>query len=291
MGKSKYQTIILLVIIFISIIFISSNDLLARDIFELVKDGNQDEIEEALNSGADVNSSDNEGRSPLMIASRYNNDLEVIKILLDQGANVNSRDDSGHSSLMYSLAEDNVNQKVTKVLIEAGANVNIKNIEGFSPLILASMGNRLEAIELLIDAGAELNTRDGILGYTSLIWAIERGNEKAAKLLIEFGADVNVRAESNMSYSPIIHAIINQKPGILSRLLSAGARANEVVDDYFKRTPLMYVAKEIEDEEIAKNMIDVLLEFGADGALTCMEGKTAFDYAKENDKLKDTDAY
>lgn len=47
---------------------------------------------------------------------------------------------------MYSLAEDNVNQKVTKVLIEAGANVNIKNIEGFSPLILASMGNRLEAI-------------------------------------------------------------------------------------------------------------------------------------------------
>lgn len=100
-----------------------------------------------------------------------------------------------------------------------------------------------------------------------------------------------MRAESNMSYSPIIHVIINQKPGILSRLLSAGASPNEVVDDYFKRTPLMYVAKEIEDEKIAKNMIDVLLEFGADGALTCTEGKMAFDYAKENDKLKDTDAY
>ncbi|MFW6025874.1 MAG: ankyrin repeat domain-containing protein [Candidatus Woesearchaeota archaeon] len=38
-------------------------------------------------------------------------------------------------------------------------------------------------------------------------------------------------------------------------------------------------------------VINVLLNNGADGSIKCEKGKMAFDYAKDNKGLKGTDAY
>jgi len=38
-------------------------------------------------------------------------------------------------------------------------------------------------------------------------------------------------------------------------------------------------------------VIKVLLEAGADGKIRCKNGKTAFDYAKENKHLQNTEVY
>ncbi|MBI4370040.1 MAG: ankyrin repeat domain-containing protein [Elusimicrobia bacterium] len=45
-----------------------------------------------------------------------------------------------------------------RLLIKAGANPNVKNYEGIPALMLAAMNNHAEAAQLLIDAGADVNS-------------------------------------------------------------------------------------------------------------------------------------
>jgi ankyrin repeat protein len=52
-------------------------------------------------------------------------------------------------------------------------------------------------------------------------------------------------------------------------------------------TPLMNAARYNDGPEV----IEVLLDAGADGKLKSNEGKTAFDYAEENPRVKDSEAY
>ena len=54
-----------------------------------------------------------------------------------------------------------------------------------------------------------------------------------------------------------------------------------------ERTPLMYTAWFNQNPEV----ITTLLDAGADGKVRDIDGKTAFDYAKENEQLKGTDEY
>jgi ankyrin repeat protein len=63
-----------------------------------------DTLRFVLANGADPNAKDNEGTTPLMIASR-NGLLEVVELLLESGADLEARDNSGSSAwLMAGLA-------------------------------------------------------------------------------------------------------------------------------------------------------------------------------------------
>lgn len=101
---------------------------------------------------------------------------------------------------------------------------------------------------------------------------------------IDSGAEVNARAK--YGWTPLMNAAeYTDNPEVITMLLEAGAdvtaRAN------FGWTPLMVAARYTDNPEV----ITVLLEAGADGTLTSDEGKTAFNYAEENDHLKNTKQY
>ncbi len=74
-------------------------------------------------------------------------------------------------------------------------------------------------------------------------------------------------------------------PAEVRALISAGADVN--ARDEFGATPLMEAA------EFNKNpaVIIALLNAGANGKLHDKDGKTAFDYAKNNEAIKGTKAY
>jgi ankyrin repeat protein len=59
-------------------------------------------ITELLKAGADINARDEEGRTALMIAAKYNKDPEVIAVLLKAGADARVKDNSGHTALDWS---------------------------------------------------------------------------------------------------------------------------------------------------------------------------------------------
>jgi len=109
--------------------------------FELVK--------ELINKGININKQDADGQTALYLAKNK----EIIKILLAAGANPNLQEKyAGYTSLMDTLIWPDKNKFALLVNI---TDTNIKTIFGYTALMLASRNNDLEAIGLLIRAGAD----------------------------------------------------------------------------------------------------------------------------------------
>jgi ankyrin repeat protein len=80
-------------------------------------------------------------------------------------------------------------------------------------------------------------------------------------------------------------AALNQNSYIITTLLKAGARIDDC--DQSGMTALMWAAYSTHNPEV----ITTLLNAGANGKLKSFEGKTAFDYARDNPSIKGTTAY
>ena len=120
-------------------------------------------VEAALADGADVNSRDAVGITPLMCAARgHRPDIanptptdhpEVVELLLERGADVNAKTDSGFVALFGAARYGH--DKVAKVLIDHGADVNAKDKAGMTALKWATGNQQAKVIALLQAAGAK----------------------------------------------------------------------------------------------------------------------------------------
>jgi serine/threonine-protein phosphatase 6 regulatory ankyrin repeat subunit B len=74
--------------------------------------------------------SDNCGCTALMCAAACG-DVDTLQLLLESGAEIDCTDDEGDSALMYCCISGH--QRAVELLVEYGADVNIKNARGFEP--------------------------------------------------------------------------------------------------------------------------------------------------------------
>ena len=77
--------------------------------------------------------------------------------------------------------------EAVKVLLKAGADVNARDKDGGTPLYAAVFWGHVELVKLLLEAGANVNAK-GIGGDTPLHLAAIQGNVGAVKVLREAGA-------------------------------------------------------------------------------------------------------
>ena len=119
--------------------------------------------------------------------------VAAIEKAIVNGANVNSEDSFGITPLRYALI--NCNADIVSLLIRYGADVHLISEHGATPIFLACDEATLE---LLVDAGANVNFRT-YDGYTPLHSALFRRNDYVALKLIERGADVNVLSPEGTS--------------------------------------------------------------------------------------------
>ena len=99
---------------------------------EAASDGRRTtDVEKLLANGAEVNSMDKEGRTPLHHVA-FLGHIETAKVLIDHGANVNAMDDEGEIPLH--LAAEGGWPEIIKLLLDAGADINTKTNEGKTPL-------------------------------------------------------------------------------------------------------------------------------------------------------------
>lgn len=151
--------------------------------------GNLDIVLVLLNHGANVNTLDDEGWSPLHRASRGGR-LDVLELLLEQRADVNILGNDEQTPLY--LASQDGELEVAQTLLRYGAAVDARNKKGWTPLIAASRFGHLALAQLLIQNGAALDSHDN-KSWNPLQPASGHGRPHIVRELVDWGADVNAQ--------------------------------------------------------------------------------------------------
>lgn len=120
-------------------------------------------------------------------------DIELLQFLISRGVSVDSQSDAG-TPLIWAAGHEQPN--AVKVLLEHHADPNIETDDGITPLFSAVAAGSVPCVELLIQAGANVNVTAG--GATPLHVAADNGNPELIKCLIKAGADVNVTDEDGL---------------------------------------------------------------------------------------------
>ncbi|RYX81143.1 ankyrin repeat domain-containing protein [bacterium] len=224
-----------------------------------------------LDSGIPVDVLDEKGQTPLIVAvSSRRSNLETVQLLLNRGANPNAISISEESSIPV-LIEAIIFEKLNYIecLLDAGADINLDTEDYADALTVSITGTSsdLSVMEFLIERGAVVQWDDE--GKSALTRALDDGNFNAVRRLCEAGAD-----ESRLEWTPLTRAIVIGSLEDVRTQLQQGDSISE--RDEWKRTPWL-ISLAVGDIDKAK----LLLEASANRDDVGHCGKTALMYAIE----------
>ena len=152
-----------------------------------------------LAAGADPNRKGNAELSPLWLAAKGGDaDAEKkVKLLLKAGAKVAA--EGGKASPLHAAISDGEEAaRVLALLLAAGGPVDPKDEKGRTPLHHAAADKNLDAVRMLLSAGANAKAVDDACGATPLLLVLsscrfcsENRVLAITQLLVDAGADVN----------------------------------------------------------------------------------------------------
>jgi len=138
-----------------------------------------------------------------------------VDLFLRAGFLPDTRDKRGVPVLCIAARENN--RAMVDLLIDAGANVNLRSEDrGNTALMDAVAGGFIKIAEDLIEAGTDVNIQSKD-GQTALIIAVGKGDVELCKKLLEAGADPDIEDKlgfSGRKYAKLFHneALINLMP-------------------------------------------------------------------------------
>ncbi len=128
---------------------------------------------------------------PTLIDAAEQGDLQVMDDFLVGNQLVNMRNACLWTPLM--MAALNGHFDAVEKLINKGAEVDSLDKGGYSAMMLAASNNFPFIVELLIEKGADVNRIETTNGWTALIWATKRGHEETVQVLINHQADKSIK--------------------------------------------------------------------------------------------------
>jgi uncharacterized protein len=223
-----------------------------------------------LDAGADPNLTIPDWKGTALIIASTMGEAAIVEALLNKGADISFRDDNSFTALHAAVRDSDYGEDreqraravaTVKVLLAHGADPNVRihqekpsvraldevEFEGATPLALAAEVNNLDAIKLLVNAGADPNIPT-VHGTTALMLAsgaatdVQRARSieerslavQTAKYLLEHGADVN--AAGQFGWTALHSASYQGITDLIELLVSKGAKIDAM--DSFRQTPL-----------------------------------------------------
>ena len=284
-----------------------ANQMMERDWSEKIK--------AILSFGIDINCKDEEGNTPLMIATRTKN-KELVQLLLDREVEVNAQNNKGDTALHIASWSWDEDTSIALLLLDRDADPNIKNNQDRSPLENAIDGENPDMVQLFLDRGAEPTAHDlvsaiqkdeeiarilldkGVDSNPAMKMVSFSGSRASLELLLEYDADPNQMdfamafggdrvvfllqngADPNYRYdegwTPLHIAVNYEDNSSVQFLLAYEADPNLQNDD--GDTPLMIAVR-----KGYQASVQTLASLGADLSLKNNEGKTAYDIATEKE--------
>lgn len=271
------------------------------DVSIYTREKHQELVHFLLDSNANLNAVNKEGRTPLILAAQ-NSRKDLVELFIRLGASVDCCDKSGwtvlhHSSLkgwsgiVRLLVEGDFNIDlnartsagvtslyyaatfshfgVAEYLFESGADVHtcLMDARNHTALHMACWKGALDEVKCYVKMGSHLNAKNST-GATPLLMAVRKSHLKIVEYLIDSGADAN--CYGRFDNTPLHNACNYGTLDIVKALIKKGSNINS--QNCSGDTPL-HQAVDLIDLGIAKYLLDA----GADFNIQNIYGKSAFD--------------
>lgn len=245
-----------------------------------------------IEEGADVEARNHYGDTPLHLAVDWScnsprdaaepEQIAAVALLLEAGADPDARNNAGNTP----LTEEHWGGRdiaIARMLIDAGADVNARGCDGKRPLTNVNSFEPPDAyIALLLAHGADPNAGPHggwLAGYTPLMDAANNAGLEGMLALLQAGADplaTTRRGGNALNYVPFdFDTTREEKLAKVRLLLDLGVDPNGDIKHAWA-TPLMGAAWFAGPE-----MVEMLLEAGADPTPRNSEGQSALDMAEK----------
>ena len=154
-------------------------------LFWAVSTGQTDVAEFLISRGADVQAKTSDDGSTAIHQAAQIRAWKLAELLISKGADVNSKNNNGSTPLI--IASFSGNRDAVEWLIAKGAEVNVRGREDWTPLHRATRAGERDVVGILLSKGADVNAKDS-QGRTPLWWAEERNHTDIVELLLKHGA-------------------------------------------------------------------------------------------------------
>ena len=191
-----------------------------------------------LKSGVNLKSRGGNEKRPLLVQLMEMGKEEFIPAFIESGASIHAKDRNGETVLMHFVEKNSINN--IEILLDAGADVNAPSWKTqITPLIKAIKMNNKKLVELFLQKGVDIHKTDGN-GKTPLMWAAQKGHIDILEILLKKGAKVNV-VDNETGKTALLWACIDRKIASVKKLVEFGASVN--IPDHNGVTPLMWVLR------------------------------------------------
>lgn len=220
-----------------------------------VRSGDLKKVVELTENNQDMESFDVNGWTPLHIATAQD-DITILRYLLCHNPNLEICGKQMNKDTPLSFAALNGQVDAIEILLEFGANVHVRNDCGYTPVMVAAYERHAEAVSKLLEGGANPNDEAGFSG-SALLLASGSGRWRLSTLraLIEGGA--NVKPKHPSGFTPIQNIAKFGLEDEMAYLIEQGCEVDHPQYDGF--TPLVIAIRQNK-----KECVRLLLNAGAD---------------------------
>ena len=178
-----------------------------------IKKGNERIIQELLQKGASVNSTNKKGQTALMLAAGQGL-KNIVELLLTYRADVNLQEAGGSNALMWAIY--NGHSEIVRILLQRGTNIHARTKEGWDALMVAADKGGKEVVSMLIKAGADINKHSNT-NDNALTRALLRKHSEVVDLLVHNAANI---------HKSLLLAASNGCLEVVTRLVELGANTS-----------------------------------------------------------------